>query len=67
MAAKKDKPTLPEDTDWPKETVEWFEAWRSNRCSDHWDDRQWQYVMDTAIVHALVYGSNAFMGLTFED
>lgn len=79
MAAKKDKPTLPEATDWPKETVEWFEAWRSNRCSDHWDDRQWQYVMDTAIVHALVYGSNdfgalaelhkrlAFMGLTFED
>lgn len=52
---------------------------RSNRCSDHWDDRQRQYVMDTAIVHALVYGSNdfgalaelhkrlAFMGLTFED
>ena len=62
MAAKREKPTLPTDTDWPAET-----------------ERQWQYVMDTAIVHALVYGSNdfgalaeldkrlRFMGLTFED
>ena len=67
MAAKREKPTLPTDTDWPAETVTWF------------NERQWQYVMDTAIVHALVYGSNdfgalaeldkrlRFMGLTFED
>lgn len=79
MAAKREKPTLPTDTDWPAETVTWFNAWRDDRCSDRWDERQWQYVMDTAIVHALMYGSNdfgalaeldkrlRFMGLTFED
>lgn len=79
MAAKREKPTLPTDTDWPAETVTWFNAWRDDRCSDRWDERQWQYVMDTAIVHALVYGSNdfgalaeldkrlRFMGSTFED
>ena len=74
-----EKPTLPEGTVWPEETREWFEAWRQSRCTDHWDERQWQYMFDTAIVHALVYGSSdfsalaqlhqreAFMGLSFED
>lgn len=77
--AKKDKPSLPTDTDWPPETVAWFDAWRQNRCTDRWDARQWQYMLDTAIVHALVYGSAAygelpelhkrlaFMGLEFDD
>lgn len=76
---KRDKPTLPGNTDWPPETVEWFNAWRGDRCTDRWDAKQWQYMMDTAIVHALVYGSAdygslpelhrrlAFMGLRFDD
>lgn len=67
MAAKREKPTLPTDTDWPAETVTWFNAWRDDRCSDRWDERQWQYVMDTAIVHALVYGSNDFGALAELD
>lgn len=77
--ARREKPHLPTDTDWPPQTVEWFEAWRDSRCTDQWDERQWQYMFDTAIVHSLVYGSFAFnwlpelrtrlvqMGLVFDD
>lgn len=74
-----EKPTLPPDTDWPIETVKWFNSWRSHRCTNNWDERHWQYMFDTALVHALVYGSSdfgalpelhkrlSFMGLEFED
>ena len=31
MAAKREKPTLPTATDWPAETVTWFNAWRDAR------------------------------------
>ena len=76
---KKEKPELPDDFDFCPATRKWFEAWRSNRCTNNWDDRQWQYMFDTAIVHSLVYGSYDFhwlgglrarltqMGLAFDD
>lgn len=79
MAKKQEKPTLSNDTEWPRETIEWYEAWRGNPVTDTWDARQWEYLKDTAIVHALIYGANnyavlpelqhrlQFMGLSFDD
>ncbi len=76
------KPTLEDlrpDWDWDEETRAWFEAWRSDEITDDWDDKQWRYMCDTAIVHGLVYAANdygylrelhsrlAFMGLDFDD
>jgi len=73
-----EKPNLPETTDFPEETIEWFEAWKNSSRTDTWDAPQWQYMFDTAIVHALIYASNqfnllgelrarlAFMGLDFD-
>jgi hypothetical protein len=58
--ARREKPDLPSDTDWPPQTVEWFNAWRDDHITDSWDAVQWQYMFDTAIVHSLVYGSFAF-------
>lgn len=55
-----EKPHLPDGTEWPPETEEWFEAWRESPSTDSWDARQWQYMFDTAIVHALIYQSNQF-------
>lgn len=76
----KDKPTLPADGfDFCEATRRWFDKWRSSRATDRWDERQWEYMFDTAIVHSLVYGSYDFhylgelrarltqMGLEFED
>lgn len=73
-----DKPKLPEDIPFPEETVKWFEGWRNSPRSDDWDELQWQYLIDTALVHSAVWGSQdfsmlgelhkrlAYMGLTFE-
>ena len=77
--ARRPKPDLPEGFEFSQATREWFEAWRTSRCTDQWDERQWQFMFDTAIVHSLVYGSYDFhwlpelrtrllqMGLTFDD
>lgn len=77
--AKREKPDLPEEFDFCPATRRWFETWRSSRVTDHWDDRQWQYMFDTAIVHSLVWGSFDFhwlselrtretqMGLVYDD
>ena len=73
-----EKPNLPESTEWPEETQEWFSAWRESKRTDNWDMCQWQYMFDTAIVHALIYQAEQFnylcelrarlsyLGLTFE-
>ena len=72
------KPKLPEDIPFPEETVKWFNDWRNSPRSDDWDELQWQYLIDTALVHSAVWGSQDFsmlgelhkrlsyMGLTFE-
>lgn len=57
------KPRLPAGTDWPPETEEWFAAWRDSDRTDGWDAPQWQFLFDTAVVHALVYGSQQFSWL----
>ncbi|RVU97045.1 hypothetical protein EII22_08920 [Coriobacteriales bacterium OH1046] len=76
--ARRGKPELPGSFDFCDATREWYAAWRSSRCTDGWDMRQWNYMFDTAIVHSLVYGSYDFswlaelrarltqMGLEFE-
>lgn len=75
---QKPKPALPDNSEWPEATTQWFEAWRSSPRSDDWDDVQWQYMFATAMVHAEVWGSfnlsmlgelrsrEAYMGLNFD-
>ena len=73
-----EKPMLPGEIPWPEETMKWYEAWRSSPRTDEWDEAQWQYMYDTALVHSAVWGSQDFgmvgelrarlsyMGLNFE-
>ena len=67
--SKREKPNLPEEGfEFCPATREWFEAWRSSRATDDWDDRQWQYMFDTAIVHSLELRTRLTqMGLYFEQ
>ena len=74
---RKEKPSLPSAVDWPEETEEWFDAWRSSPVTDGWTPQQWSYLIDTALVHAEVWGSmnvsmlgelhrrEAYMGVQF--
>lgn len=76
---KRGKPTLPKSVDWPEETVSWFEAWRESPRTDGWDKQQWNYLIETAVVHAEVFASEnfgmlgelrareAYMGVTFDQ
>ena len=77
-----EKPKLPTGDDMYEfcpATHEWFETWRQNPCTDGWDDRHWQYLFDTAVVHTAVYDSRdyamlgeldkreRYMGLSFSQ
>lgn len=76
---KDEKPTLPDGSDWPDETVAWFQSWRDSPRTDGWDMQQWNYLIETAIVHAEVVASGNFgmlgelrareqyMGVTFDQ
>ena len=75
---KSSKPELPDTADWPEQTLTWFDSWRDSPRTDSWDDSQWQYLIDTALVHAEIWGSGntammgelrsreSYMGLTFD-
>lgn len=77
--AKVRKPSLPKGVDWSPETRKWYRAWSRSPATDAWDERQWQYMLDTALVHNMVYGYSdmtligelrtrlAFMGLSFDS
>lgn len=51
------KPRLPkvEGNPWCAETKRWFRAWRDSPVTDSWDERQWQFLFDTALVHMAVW------------
>lgn len=77
VVKKKEKPQLPEGQMWTPETIAWFNSWRNSPRSDNWDECQWQYVFDTAIIHNFAYNGDvtmfselnrrlAFMGLNFD-
>ena len=73
-----EKRELPAGTDWCPETRKWFATWRDSERTADWDEPQWQFLYDTAIVHSLIYESQQFqwlqelrtreqmMGLSFE-
>ena len=74
------KPNLPrvEGQPWCAETKRWFNAWRDSPSTDSWDNRQWQFLFDTALVHMAVWydgdltkvgelrAREAQMGLSFD-
>lgn len=69
---------LPPPANKCRQTVAWFEAWKSDPISKRWGRAQCQFLLDTALVHAAVWGMGRFdlahelmmrereMGVTFE-
>ena len=78
MQNNNDRYKLPEDVDFPDYTLEWFNTWATRAKENNWTDEQVYYLVDTALVHASVWGDldmsalgelhkrEQFMGLTFE-
>lgn len=51
---------LPERPKLPERTQEWFEAWKSDPITRDWTPAQCQYLLDTALIHAAVWGQGRF-------
>jgi hypothetical protein len=54
------QPELPEGIEWPVQTKAWWNALPSIPGSDSWLDADWQYLLDTALIHADIWGSGNF-------
>ena len=45
-------PDLPDDYAWPSRTVQWWQTWRKSAQSQTFTDTDWDFLLDTAFLHA---------------
>ncbi|HEY3259971.1 MAG TPA: hypothetical protein VGJ95_06820 [Pseudonocardiaceae bacterium] len=45
-------PDLPDGRDWPDETRSWWETWRNSPQSQAFTDTDWDFLLDTALLHS---------------
>jgi hypothetical protein len=45
-------PSLPDTHDWPDATLAWWETWRTCALAAKFTDTDWQFLLDTAVLHA---------------
>lgn len=43
---------LPDVLDWPEQTRVWWQAWHDSSLSKDWTPLDWQFLLDTAVIHA---------------
>lgn len=65
------------DVDVPEMTAEWLKSWAVRAENEKWNEQQLYYLIDTALVHATIWGDldtaglaelhkrEQFMGLSF--
>lgn len=51
------KPALPEGVPWPEITVQWWDSLGSGEIAASWTAEDWYYLLDTALIHAYVWGN----------
>lgn len=51
-------PDLPESMDWPAQTRAWWETWRESPQAQAYTATDWDYLMDTALLHAELWTGN---------
>lgn len=66
-------------SNFPKTTQTWLEAWKNSPLTKDWTEIQWQFLEDTALLHASVWEDGnlsamgelrrrcKMMGLTFNN
>lgn len=52
-----EQPLLPADIDWPPQTIAWWKMWGDSPLSEHFMTSDWSFLLDTALLHAMVWGS----------
>lgn len=51
-------PELPDGYDWPTQTRSWWETWRSSPQAQTLTDTDWDFLLDTALLHAELWSGN---------
>ena len=51
-------PDLPDVADWPSQTLAWWETWRRSPQSSTFTDTDWDFLIDTALLHADYWTGN---------
>jgi hypothetical protein len=71
-------PELPSGFDWPEQTRAWWQNWRTSAQSVRMTETDWDFMLDTAMLHAELWSGNgavapelrlrvAKFGATLED
>jgi len=55
-------PDLPPGFDWPARTREWFAVWVASPQAEHFGSTDWDFLLDTAMVHAEFWAGNVAVG-----
>lgn len=53
-----EQPDLPEGIPWPDATIRWWRMWAESPLSDMFGATDWDFLMDTALLHANVWAGD---------
>ncbi|MFE3769941.1 hypothetical protein [Streptomyces sp. NPDC059122] len=48
-------PDWPGEGEWPQRTQEWWEMWQSSPQAEHFSSTDWDFLLDTALIHARLW------------
>lgn len=54
-------PELPSGVEWPIPTLAWWETWRRSPQAAHFTATDWDFLVDTALLHARFWSGEASM------
>ncbi len=55
-------PALPGEFEWPKRTRDWWESWRRCEMARTFTQVDWEFLLDTAVFHALAWDGSVSAG-----
>lgn len=55
------QPDLPDDVPWPDATIRWWAMWASSPLSDNFGTTDWDFLLDTALIHAQYWSGDLSM------
>ena len=53
-----EQPELPDDIPWPDRTRDWWAMWAESPLSDTFGQTDWDFLLDTALLHASVWSGD---------
>jgi hypothetical protein len=55
-------PELPDRFEWPDRTREWWAMWLNSPQAEHFGSTDWDFLLDTALIHAEFWSGNTGAG-----